>query len=75
MLALGAGKMQHKGKEHVLSICGAPEESLKVQERLDALLARGSGTIAVGFWRQPRRLEAGYAAGRLSSSSSTFTIS
>lgn len=54
VLALGAGKMQHKGKEHVLSICGAPEESLKVQERLDALLARGSGTIAVGFGGNPK---------------------
>lgn len=54
VIALGAGKMQHKGKEHVLSICGAPEESVKVRERLDALLAQGSGTIAVGFGGNPR---------------------
>ena len=33
--------MAHKGKEHVLSICGAPEESLTVKERLDALIAAG----------------------------------
>ncbi len=49
VLALGAHKMAHKGKEHVLSICGAPEESLRVKERLDALIAVGKGTIAVGF--------------------------
>lgn len=54
VLALGAGKMQHKGKEHVLSICGPPEESVRVQERLDALLAKGTGTIAVGFGGNPK---------------------
>ena len=54
VLALGAHKMQHKGKEHVLSICGAPEESLTVKERLDALIAKGSGTIAVGFGGNPK---------------------
>ena len=31
VLALGAHKMARKGKEHVLSICGAPEESLSVK--------------------------------------------
>jgi sulfide:quinone oxidoreductase len=54
VLALGAHKMAHKGKEHVLSICGAPEESLSVKERLDALIAQGSGTIAVGFGGNPK---------------------
>jgi sulfide:quinone oxidoreductase len=54
VIALGAGKMRHKGKEHVLSICGAPDESLKVQQRLDALLAKGSGSIAVGFGGNPK---------------------
>ncbi|HZJ03748.1 MAG TPA: FAD-dependent oxidoreductase, partial [Thermoleophilia bacterium] len=54
VIALGAGKMPHKGKEHVLSICGAPEESVRVRERLDALLERGSGRIAVGFGGNPK---------------------
>lgn len=54
VIALGAGKMQPKGKEHILSICGAPDESLRVRERLDALLARGSGSIAVGFGGNPK---------------------
>ena len=53
VLALGAHKMAHKGKEHVLSICGAPEESLEVKHRLDALIARGGGTVAVGFGGNP----------------------
>ncbi len=54
VLALGAHKMQHKGKEHVLSICGAPDESVSVKERLDALIAGGKGTIAVGFGGNPK---------------------
>ena len=54
VLALGAHKMAHKGKEHALSICGAPEESLTVKERLDGLIAAGKGTIAVGFGGNPK---------------------
>ncbi len=53
VLAIGAHKMAHKGKEHVVSICGAPAESVAVKERLDALVAKGSGTIAVGFGGNP----------------------
>jgi sulfide:quinone oxidoreductase len=54
ILAIGAHKMPHKGKEHVRSICGAPQESLRVKEQLDALIARGSGRIAVGFGGNPK---------------------
>jgi sulfide:quinone oxidoreductase len=54
VVALGAHKMPHKGKEHVLSICGAPEESVEVGRRLDSLIAQGSGTIAVGFGGNPK---------------------
>ena len=54
IIALGAHKMPHKGKEHVFSICGAPQESLRVKERLDALIAKGSGRIAVGFGGNPK---------------------
>jgi sulfide:quinone oxidoreductase len=54
VLALGAHKMAHKGKEHVLSICGAPQESVTVKERLDALIAKGGGRIAVGFGGNPK---------------------
>jgi sulfide:quinone oxidoreductase len=54
VLALGAGKMKPKGGEHVLSICGSPDGSLELEERLDALMVRGSGTIAVGFGGNPK---------------------
>lgn len=54
VLALGAHKMVHKGKEHVVSICGPPEESLELKRRLDALIAKGRGTIAVGFGGNPK---------------------
>ncbi len=54
VLALGGAKMPHKGKEHTLSICGAPEESVRLLERLDALIAVGGGTIAVGFGGNPK---------------------
>ncbi len=54
VVALGAHKMPHKGKENVLSICGAPQESVLVKERLDALLAQGGGRVAVGFGGNPK---------------------
>jgi sulfide:quinone oxidoreductase len=54
VLALGAHKMGHKGKEYVLSICGAPRDSVTVKEHLDALIAKGGGTIAVGFGGNPK---------------------
>jgi sulfide:quinone oxidoreductase len=53
VVAIGAHKMPHKGKENVFSICGAPQESVRVKERLDELIASGSGTIAVGFGGNP----------------------
>jgi len=54
VVAIGAHKMPHKGKENVFSICGAPQESVHVKERLDELVAGGSGTIAVGFGGNPK---------------------
>ncbi len=54
VIAMGSGKMRHQGSEHFLSICGTPEESVQIKERLDALIARGSGTIAFGFGGNPR---------------------
>ena len=54
VVALGSGKVKHKGIENTLTICGAPEESLKIKERLDALIAQGSGKIAMGFGGNPK---------------------
>lgn len=53
VIALGSGKMKHEGLEHTLSICGAPEQSLLLKERIDALIKKGSGKIAFGFGGNP----------------------
>ena len=49
VVALGQDKIQHKGGEHTLSICAKPEEATELYKRLDALVAKGSGKIAMGF--------------------------
>ena len=54
VVALGSGKMKHKGIENTLTICGAPEESLKIKERIDSLIEKGSGKIAMGFGGNPK---------------------
>ena len=54
VIATGASKMKHPGIEHTLSICGAPEDSLRLRDRLDALIAKGEGRIAMGFGGNPK---------------------
>jgi sulfide:quinone oxidoreductase len=54
VIAIGAGKMRAKGIENTYSICGAPEQALKLKEQLDTLIDRGSGSIAVGFGGNPK---------------------
>lgn len=49
VVALGQDKIQHQGMEHTLSICGKPEEATALYERLDALILKDSGKIAMGF--------------------------
>ncbi len=49
VVAMGSGKMKHKGSEHFLSICGKPEDAPKIKDRIDKLIAKGSGKIAMGF--------------------------
>ena len=53
VIAMGASKMKPKGVENTLSICGAPEQSLLIKKKLDALMAKGSGKIAFGFGGNP----------------------
>ena len=53
-IALGMGKVQVKGLEHTHSICGKPEESVVIKDRLESLLARGEGNITVGFGGNPK---------------------
>ena len=54
VIAIGSGKMKHQGINHTLSICGKPEESLDIKDALDALVAKGSGKIAMGFGGNPK---------------------
>ncbi len=42
------------GREHTLSLYGRPEDSLVIRDRLDALVKKGSGRIAVGFGGNPK---------------------
>jgi len=54
VLALGQDKLVHKGMEHTLSICGKPEEAVMMYEKLDELVRKGSGKIAMGFGGNPK---------------------
>lgn len=53
VIATGAAKIKHEGLEHTLSICGAPEQSILLKEKIDTLIAKGSGKIAFGFGGNP----------------------
>ena len=54
IMAIGSGKLKPKGNDNFLSICGAPEESLQIGEKLDELIKRGEGKIAFGFGGNPK---------------------
>ncbi len=54
VVAFGADKMKHKGIENTLSICGKPDVSLAIRDRIDQLVENGSGKIAVGFGGNPK---------------------
>jgi sulfide:quinone oxidoreductase len=54
IIAIGSGKVKHEGSENFLSICGEPEESLKIKEKIDELIKKGSGKIAMGFGGNPK---------------------
>jgi len=53
VVALGQDKMKAKGIENTWSICGKPEEAGEIKLRLDVLVAKGSGKIAMGFGGNP----------------------
>lgn len=54
VIALGAGKMKHPGIEHTFTICGKPEGSLEMRDKIDALISKGNGKIAMGFGGNPK---------------------
>lgn len=53
VVAMGQDKMKAKGIENTLSICGKPEEAVALNEKLEALVKKGSGKIAMGFGGNP----------------------
>ena len=55
VIAMGAGKVQSKGSENYLSICGDPEDALKMREKIDELgVEKREGKIAMGFGGNPK---------------------
>ena len=54
VVALGQDKIRMKGMEHTLSICGKPEEATALHDRLNSLVQKSSGKIAVGFGGNPK---------------------
>lgn len=53
-IALGMNKVPMKGDENTLSICGKPEQAVRIGEELDKLVKAGKGKIAVGFGGNPK---------------------
>jgi len=54
VVAFGADKMQHKGINNTLSICAKPEMALEIRNKIDELVQKGSGKIAIGFGGNPK---------------------
>jgi sulfide:quinone oxidoreductase len=54
VVAFGSGKMQPKGAEFTTTICGQPQQTLQLRDKLDALISKGSGKIAIGFGGNPK---------------------
>lgn len=54
ILAIGMHKLKLPGIENTLSICGSPQSSLLIRDRLDQLVAKGSGKLAFGFAGNPK---------------------
>lgn len=53
-IGLGMSKVNIKGLEHTHSICGKPEESVVIKEKLENLIVQGHGHINIGFGGNPK---------------------
>ena len=58
VLAIGAGRAKPKGHEHIVSICHGPEAALTLRDQIDGLIAKGRGSIAIGFGGNPKESSA-----------------
>jgi sulfide:quinone oxidoreductase len=53
IVALGSDKMHIKGISNTLSVCSRPEMALDIRQKLDVLVQKASGKIAIGFGGNP----------------------
>jgi sulfide:quinone oxidoreductase len=54
VVAIGGKQMRPKGVEHTHALGGDPQNAVRLKAALDALIARGSGKIAMGFGGNPK---------------------
>lgn len=54
VVAIGSDKMPHKGIENTVTICGKPQQTVELRDKLDNLIRKGSGKIAIGFGGNPK---------------------
>ncbi len=54
VVAVGAGKAKPKGIENTYSICGVPEESVKIKQKMDELIKSKKGKISIGIGGNPK---------------------
>jgi len=54
VVAFGADKMQPKGINNTFTICGKPQQTLELRDKLDSLIQQGTGKIAIGFGGNPK---------------------
>ena len=54
VVAFGADKMQPKGINNTFTICGKPQQTLELLDKLDSLIQKGNGKIAIGFGGNPK---------------------
>ena len=58
VVAFGSEKMVHKGINNTLSICAKPEVALEIRTKIDELVQKGKGRIAMGFGGNPKEKSA-----------------
>ncbi len=54
IVALGMGKVKMPGLENTHSICGNPDEAEIIKQKLEILVEKGHGKIAIGFGANPK---------------------
>lgn len=53
IVAVGGERLQYDGIENTYSICGRPDDSLKIKDKIEELIKLGGGKIAAGFAGNP----------------------